>query len=288
MVLFDSDFVKQLRRLAGVLRQPGDGIELVGHRDYSPGDDYRMVDWNICARHDELVSRQFQGEVDRHVYLLLDCSASMSLGKPTKFDAARRAAAALAYATLANLDRVGVTAFSDAAVSDIGPVRDKARILRLLAYLERLSPRPGETDLARVAADFVRRYQRHGQVVVLSDLYDTSGFQAGLDILRRGGYRLSVVQIYDPHEAEPDMLGDLELFDTEGNTSRRIVVTERHVRQYRKLFDEYQQSIRRYCAKYSLPCVQLRSNLPEGELLVKAIGGVRRTRQKTTTSKQTP
>ena len=100
MALFDPGFLTKLRSVAlasqrsgGGLLAPGPakhqavGTELAGHRGYSPGDDYRAVDWNICARHDELVTRRFVGEADRHVYLLLDRSASMGLGEPVKFDA---------------------------------------------------------------------------------------------------------------------------------------------------------------------------------------------------------
>ena len=88
MALFDSQSLNRLRHVWLATRQAGGGIlagprarlpaggtEITGHRDYSPGDDYRQVDWSLCARHDELRVKQYEGEADRPVYLLLDCSA---------------------------------------------------------------------------------------------------------------------------------------------------------------------------------------------------------------------
>lgn len=285
MTLFSSDFLTRLQHIAGVSCALGDrmlagprgrrrtaGIEIAGHRDYTPGDDYRMVDWHICARHDELVSRRIVGEADYHAYILLDCSASMGLGEPSKFDAARQAVATLAYVALANLDRLCVTAFCDRMVADFGPVRDKIRIVRLMRFLEKLTPQPGVTDLAGAAKRFVARHQRHGPVVVVSDLYDPAGFEAGLDVLRRSGYQPRVVKIYDPSESDPKGLGDVELLDLESGSSWPVTLTAKHVEKYRHLFQQHRQAVHSYCGKYTLPCVEIPANLPQDELLRSAIG----------------
>src|SRR6476619_6821924 len=125
MALFGTDFLKKLEYLSLVsrrvfrgsilaqrrTRQLGGGIEFADHREYTPGDDFRYLDWNVYARHDELLLKRFQEEEDLHVYLLLDASRSMAHGTPPKFDYARQVAAALAYIALADLDRVAVVAF---------------------------------------------------------------------------------------------------------------------------------------------------------------------------------
>jgi hypothetical protein len=51
--------------------QMGGGIEFADHREYTPGDDFRYLDWNLYARHDELLLKRFQEEEDLHVYFLL-------------------------------------------------------------------------------------------------------------------------------------------------------------------------------------------------------------------------
>src|ERR1700752_1179765 len=86
----------------------GQSIEFADHREYTPGDDFRYLDWNLFARLDQLLLKRFQEEEDLHVYFLLDCSRSMGFGTPLKFDFARQVTAALAYIALADLDRIAV------------------------------------------------------------------------------------------------------------------------------------------------------------------------------------
>ncbi len=258
-------------------RLPAGGTELTGRRDYSPGDDYRQVDWGICARHDELRTRQFQGEQDLHVYLLLDCSRSMGLGRWAKFDVARRIAAALAYVALAEGRRVAVAAFTGRIVAECPPIRGKSRILKLIRFLDRLSFEDGPTHLAQAAAQFVARYQRHGPAVVISDLLDSNpaaggGFRAGLDVLRSRGYSPRVVQLCDPAEARPETLGDVELFDVETQTTRQVTVTERDFERYIEVVRQFDESVRAYCAKYRIHRARISCDLPEDEFLLRAIG----------------
>lgn len=217
MAMFDSELLKRFEYLSLVARQaggrslvtrpcnklPGGGTEVTGLRDYAPGDEYRHIDWTLCARRDELLTRTFEGDEDLHVYILLDCSPSMGLGRPAKFHLARQIAAVLGYAVLANLDCLSVSAFSDALVADLPPIRHRARAAALLRFLEQLSLQGTRTDLARTAEGFVRRYQRHGPVVVISDLYDRNGFQRGLDVLQNRGYEPRVVQVYELARPNP-------------------------------------------------------------------------------------
>ncbi len=285
MPVVDAEALKDLehlllvsRRLGGGLlctpraRLPAGGTQLSGHRDYAPGDDYRRVDWSLCARHDELLVRQFQGEADCPVYILLDCSGSMALGRPRKFDVARKVAVALAYVALSRLDPVSVLAFSDRILADSGPMRGKARILKLAGFLEGLAPRPEPTDLRLVAEQLVVRGQRRGLAVWVSDWCDPKGFARGLDTLRRSSYQPRVIQLCDPREAEPEAIGDLELVDPETGTSQEVRLTERHLARYRRLYAEFLDSLRSYCFRYRLGCVQVPIDLTHKELLFSAIG----------------
>jgi uncharacterized protein (DUF58 family) len=114
--------------------QRGAGIEFSDHREYTPGDDFRYLDWSIYARHGDLMLKRFQEEQDLHVYLMLDCSHSMAAGDPAKFDLARQLTAALAYIALADLDRIAVVAFADGVVGEFPVTRGKAQILPLMGF----------------------------------------------------------------------------------------------------------------------------------------------------------
>jgi len=283
MVLFDSEFLKKLEYLSLVSRrvfrgqllaqrrtmQLGGGIEFADHREYTPGDDFRYLDWNVFARHDELLLKRFQEEEDLHVYILLDCSRSMGFGEPAKFDYARQVAAALAYIALADLDRVSVIAFADRIVSEFPLTRGKGRILSLMKFLEGLEVRDGLTDLARSAENFVRRSQRRGLAVVVSDLFDPSGYERGLDVLRHHRYEPHVVQVFDRRELDPGMKGDVELLDVESGSVEKVTVTERNLREYRKIFEAFLESVRAYCTKYGVGGTRSTTDVPFDELILR-------------------
>jgi uncharacterized protein (DUF58 family) len=283
MPLFDSNFLKQLEYLSLISRrvfrgsllaqrrtmQLGGGIEFADHREYTAGDDFRYLDWNVYARHGDLLLKRFQEEEDLHVYLLLDCSRSMAFGKPAKFDLARQVTAALAYIALADLDRAAVVAFSDSIIADFPLTRGKARILSLLRFLDDLRPQGSDTDLARVATGFVHRNQRRGLAIVVSDLFDPAGFERGFDVLRHRQYEPHVIQIYDASEKNPPLLGDVELVDVETESARKVTVTEKNLRMYRKLFEEYHQGVLRYCRTYGIGCTQTDTTVRFDDLILR-------------------
>lgn len=283
MPLFGSDFLRKLEYLSLVSRrvfkgqilaqrrtmQLGGGIEFADHRDYAPGDDFRHLDWNVFARHDELLLKRFQEEEDLHVYILLDASKSMAFGRPPKFDYARQVAAALAYIALADLDRVAIIAFAEDRVADFPLTRGKARVLALLQFLEGLEPSGTTTDLARVIGGFIHRTQRRGLALVVSDLFDPKGFQTGIDLLRHHKYEPHLVQLFDSKEAEPDLKGDLELYDVETGATRKVTVTERNLRQYRDLFHGFQESVQVYCNTYGLGCTRTSTDIPFDDLILR-------------------
>lgn len=86
---------------------------------------------------------------------------------------------------------------------------------------------------------------------MIIDLYNPDGFAAGFDVLCHHRYEPHAVQIYDQYEAEPNLLGDLELYDVETEAVQKVTVTERNLRQYRPIFDDFRQSVRRYCNTYT-------------------------------------
>src|SRR4051812_10359906 len=119
---FDERFLRKLESLvmtirrsrmsAGMMRanrpskRVGAGMEFADHRDYTAGDDLRYLDWSLYGRLGRLALRLFQEEEDLLVEVLVDASASMSVGNPPKLDLGLQIGAALAYVGLANLDRV--------------------------------------------------------------------------------------------------------------------------------------------------------------------------------------
>src|SRR6185295_19779875 len=60
----------------------GSGLDFAGLRGYVEEDDARHIDWNATARLDEPQVRQFTEDRELTVWLVLDRSASMTVGPP--------------------------------------------------------------------------------------------------------------------------------------------------------------------------------------------------------------
>lgn len=269
-MLFPPDFLTRLEYLSimskrvfrGQLlaqrrtRQTGAGIEFADHREYSPGEDLRYLDWNVYARHGDLLIRRFQEEQDMHLWLLLDCSNSMNLADGRKFDLARQLAAALAWIALADLDRISVLACAAGVVEQFPLTRGRERILPLMQFLQGLTASTPQTSLLESVRQFLHRRPRPGIAVILSDLFDPAGFEAGLDQLRFSGFDLHVIQLHHPLDADPAVLGDAELVDVETGTTLQTTITEHMLSEYRRLFRQHQDAVRNYCARYNLGCTQ--------------------------------
>jgi uncharacterized protein (DUF58 family) len=281
-MLFPPDFLTKLEYLSIMSKrvfrgsllaqrrtmQLGSGIEFSDHREYATGDDLRYLDWNVYARHGDLLLKRFQEEQDLHVYLMVDCSRSMGFGDPPKFDLARQLTAALAYIALADLDRIAVVAYANDIISEFPVTRGKARILALMKYLESLSTVGTDTNLSKAVQGLLHRGTRNGLVVVLSDLFDQNGFARGFDQLRSRRFEAHVLQLHDPKEADPKLLGDAELEDVENGSIRMVTINERMLRRYKQLFTDHQTSVRDYCRRYGLSCTQSPSIVPFDELVM--------------------
>ena len=159
-------------------------------------------------------------------------------------------------------------AFSDKIIDEFPLTRGKARILPLMRFLESLEVTGENTSISRGVQGLVHRSGRSGMTVVVSDLFDESGFQTGLDQLRYRRYDGHVLQLFDRKEAKPPLLGDVEMIDVETESNRKVTVTEKNIRQYKKLFEEHQLSVREYCRNYGMGCTQSPAHVPFDDLVM--------------------
>ena len=283
--MFDSAFLKKLEYLSLVsrrafrgqllankrTRQVGSGIEFADHRNYHFGDDLRYLDWNVYARFGSELIRRFEEEKDLHVYFLLDCSKSMSAGSPNKFDYARQVTAALSYVALADLDRVCIIAFADKLYQILPTIRGKQHILNLIRFLVSLETVGATTDMAASMKEFIGRKLHTGLVVVIGDFFDPNGFRTGLDILRYRNYEPHIIQIHDKREADPTLLGDLQLHDMETGEFHEVTVSENLVRRYKKKFASFLDEIKRYGVDNGLNCMISSTAIPFDEMILQML-----------------
>jgi uncharacterized protein (DUF58 family) len=279
--LFGEDFQRRLDYLALVSRrtfrgrtraerrsrETGAGVEFADYRGYAAGDDYRHVDWNIYGRTDRLVLRLYEQEQDLVVYLLLDCSASMGMGQPSKLLYAKRLAAALAYVGLHHLDRVSITAFDASLRQRLPPGRGRNRIFAVFDYLRGQAP-SGRTDLKTAISTFVAQNRRRGVAVLISDLYDTEGFEAGIDQLRFAKFETHVLHVVDPSDTIPTALGDVELVDAESGERRLATLSPAALQRYAQARTAYLERVRRFCVRKQVPLHEVDTRTPPDEAVL--------------------
>jgi uncharacterized protein (DUF58 family) len=280
---FDDQFLKKLEYLyivskkifSGRLRaerrtkKTGSGIEFADHRNYTLGDDFRYIDWNIYGRMERLLLRLFEEEEDLSIYILVDCSKSMAIGQPrSKLDYALRVAAALCYVGLSNLDRVSIIPFSNDLHERLPPERGKGRIFKVFQFLQAVEP-GGITQLAPSITKFVHQTKRRGMAVVISDFYDPAGYEEGLNVLRYHKYEPFAIQVYDPKEADPPLHGDLTLIDCETGDPREVTISAKLLAEYRKEHERYCKELEEFCTKRALPFFRTHTGVPFDELILK-------------------
>ena len=279
---FDSEFLKKLEYLyivskkifAGRIKaerrstRRGVSVEFADYRNYTPGDDFRYIDWNAFARLDELLLKLYEEREDLHIYFLVDVSQSMTYGELPKLIYAKRVAAALAYIGLSNLDRIGITAFNTTDMNRLPTERGKAKIFTVLNFLDQING-SGETDLEHAFQNFVHQTKRRGLVVLISDLFDPKGFTAGLNMLKFQKHDLFVIHIIDEKEAEPNLLGDYHLVDIETNQLRPVTINENHIKRYQALFQKYCDDLDRYCRQREITLVRTMTKAPFEELILR-------------------
>ena len=281
--LFDEKFLKTLEHLHMVsrkvfsgnlraerrTRKVGGGIEFADHRTYARGDDFRYIDWNLYGRLDKLLLRLFEEEEDLYIYIVIDCSDSMSIGQPLpKLHYAMQVGAALAYVGLANLDRVAIVPFGDKIIDRLPPTRGKNRIFRVFEFL-RSCDIGGKTELAECMKDFVTQNKRRGLVVLISDFYDPKGFEQGLNTLRYHKFEPFVLQTYDLREASPRLHGDLTLVDCETDDVKEVTVSKSLLEAYEREHEKYCKELESYCTKYAMPFFRTHTSIPFDQLVLK-------------------
>ena len=247
----------------------GDGAEFADHRAYFPGDDPRYIDWNVYARTERLLLRLFHEEADLLVHVILDTSASMALGEPaSKFDHARRIAAALGHLSLANLDRVAVWEASEGVPRSLPAIRGMAQRNRLLDFLSRMQP-AGKGDLAKAAEHLVARRAGRGMAILISDFFDVGDLARALDRLRFAGIDCNAIQVLCPQEVAPSYRGRIDLTDVETADASRMQITPDLRDAYLAELAEHFGALQHLCAARETVLVRTVTTDPFDRLLLR-------------------
>ncbi len=268
--------------IAGLHRSPlkGRSIEFAQHREYTPGDDTRQVDWKVYARSDKFYLKQFEDETNLQCTLMVDVSQSMSYRGPhsplSKLDYAQLIAASLGYLILSQQDSVGLITFTDQVESHLLPSASPTRFDDLLSSLD-TPAREIRSDIPqslRLAGD---RLVRRGLVVVISDLLtDPARLLAALKIMKVSRHDLLVLQVLDRTEIEFKFDHATRFVGLEGlptiTTDPRFVGTA-----YRKAMQSFLQTIKSGCEQLSIDYHLMTTDVSLAISLAQVLANRRRT-----------
>ncbi len=212
----------------------GRGMAFEEVRQYQPGDDIRLIDWNVSARMNDVFVKLFVEEREMTVMLLVDMSASglFGTGELTKREIAAEMAAVMAFSAIKNNDRVGLIIFTDQIEKFVPPKKGKKHVLRVITEILSYRPQSRRTDLSAGLEFLGRVTKRRSVAFLLTDfLFEPPGRgpDAPLDPRRdalpsRMEHALRVVArkhdlipvtITDPFEEELPQLGMINLLDYE-------------------------------------------------------------------------
>ncbi|MBS1716842.1 MAG: DUF58 domain-containing protein [Armatimonadetes bacterium] len=233
----------------------GISIEFADYREYTDGDDLRHLDWNVLARLDTPVLRTYQDEEDLAVYLLVDASASMAFGEPTKLASAMKLACAIGYVALLGGDIVYPLVLGSREPT-IPALRGRAGFPKLVGWASKERDlEKGKESLSGALRDFTQSRARPGLVVLISDGLDP-GITASLRAVAARGHEVLMLQVLSAPELDPDLEGDLKLIDSENGGVAEVTANGATLLAYRKRLAEHNAGIsdglRRAGGRYAL------------------------------------
>ena len=214
----------------------GRGIEFEEVRPYQIGDDVRAIDWNVTARMGRPFIKLFREEREMAVMLLVDLSASQSLGThwQTKRELVTELSATLAFSAIKGNDKVGLTLFTD-GIEKFVPARKGTRhVLRIIRELLYCEPIGHGTSLQKVLQHLNRTASRRTVVFLVSDFQDT-GYERALKIASSKHDIIPLV-VADQREFTMPYVGLVRLRDAE---TGKMVVLDTFSRANRRAYEEF-------------------------------------------------
>lgn len=161
--------------LSGIHKSPykGSSIEFLEHKEYSPGNEIKHIDWKVHARTDKYYIKQFEEETNLKCYIFLDTSGSMGYKSTgiSKFEYATTLAASLAYLLLKQSDMAGLISFSDKVQQFIPPRSRLTHLHILLNALTKLKT-AGKSNISNVLKEFIEKIGRRSLIIIISDFFD--------------------------------------------------------------------------------------------------------------------
>ena len=223
----------------------GRGMTFSEVREYQPGDDIRLIDWNVTARSGNPFIKVFEEERELTLMLMIDVSGSELFGTQGQFkrEELTEIAATLSFSAMQNNDKVGLILFSDQIELFIPPKKGRSHVLRIIRELLEYKPKSQKTNISN-ALEFLSGVMKKKAIVfIMSDFMD-SGYEKTLRIVAKK-HDLTGIRIYDRHEENMPNIGLVPMLDNETGQTAWVNTQSAKVRkayedQYSSVVHEFE------------------------------------------------
>jgi uncharacterized protein (DUF58 family) len=258
--------------ISGMHRSPffGHSVEFVQHREYTPGDDIRHLDWKVWSKTDRFYIKQYEEETNLRSTLVVDVSESMHYGRGAlnKYNYACTAAACLGYLLLRQQDAVGLVTFDDRVRQTVVARSQQTHLDALIQALDTSRPR-AKTDLERILRRVAETVGSRGMIILISDLLaDREPLFRGLEMLRHRRHDVLVFHVLDDDEMSFPFSGTTRFEGME--ELPQLLCDPRALRDgYLEALEAYLVEVRRGCAGQGIDYALVKTGDPLDAVLAK-------------------
>ena len=239
----------------------GQGMTFSEVREYYPGDDIRMIDWNVTARNNAPYVKIFEEERELTVYILVDISSSGSFGTidQLKSEMAAEIAAVLGFSAIKNQDKVGLILFSSEVEKFIAPQKNKSHILRLIREVLFYKSQKKGTSI-QSALDYLMNVSKRKSVVFLISDFLDSKYWKSLKLVNKK-HDLIGIRISDPAEKSIPNIGLFKGYDPESGDEFWIDTSSKKERKLlRRSISEKWDDFDKKCKKNKFSLLTVSTN----------------------------
>ncbi|MEJ8801892.1 DUF58 domain-containing protein [Pontibacter sp. H249] len=239
----------------------GTGLEFDDVRSYQYGDDVRTIDWNVSAKGHGTFVKTYREEKEQSVFLMLDVSASQSIGtgKQQKIDVGKEICGVLALSAAQQQSQIGIICISDQKEKYIKPAKGIQQAYTIIKALNELVPKSGKTNLAagmKLTLDIIKR---RSIILLISDFIDVD-YEKELAMLAKR-HDLIVMHLQDLREQKVPPMGIVPVLDKEtGKTIWLNTSGEEFQKRYIAQYTENQDKVVRICQKYQANYLAIQTN----------------------------
>lgn len=253
-------------------RSYGQTVEFADYREYQLGDDIRRIDWNLYSRFEKHFLKLFTDERQMHCQIYLDCSASMGKDNPKKAAYALGMAAAIAYLSIHNMDKVSIKLMKKNYVEDLaGTIVGKNTFFKAISDLENLQFE-NETDIEEAILSTPNPGFNDGLSVIISDFLTESSWKKAVDFLSFRKRQVLLIQVLTPEEVEPPFAGRMHFIDSEAvdmsdTKNMRIRITRGMQMAYDEALRDFKEDLKSFCISRGADFVSVRTDRDLGKTI---------------------